>query len=108
MSIVTGIIVVASVCEGDGNLSPEASVERLNDWLSAHYRDESRALRLLTEHFGGNKHPQLVAAGAGLNHLDEDAFAEAFLAMPWTDPENVLLIMQPEDGPTKVIRPPND
>lgn len=40
-----------------------------------------------------------------MNYLDEDAFAEAFLALPWTDPENVVLIMQPEDGPTKVYQP---
>ena len=105
MSVVTGIVVVVSVCEGDTDRTAEASVERLNDWLSANYREEMRPLKLVADHFGGNKHPQLIAAGAGLNHLDEDAFAEAFLAMPWTDPENVLLIMQPEDGATRVFRP---
>ena len=53
----------------------------------------------------GPKHPQCFVFGAGLNFADEDALAEKILCFDWKYPENMVLVIQPEDGPTRVWRP---
>lgn len=104
MSVVTGIMVICSVCEDDGeDENHPVLFEKLNDWIES--RHKSRPLKLVEDHFGGNKHPQCYSAGAGMNHFDADAFAEFFLSLAWESPENAMLIMQPESGATRVFRP---
>lgn len=41
----------------------------------------------------------------GYNDFPENNFAEIAMSMNWMDPESVVLIMQPDEGSTRVIRP---
>jgi len=61
--------------------------------------------RSVANQYGGGKISPCKVFGAGINALDEDGFAEAVMALPWTFPENVLLVIQPEEGPTRVWSP---
>ena len=104
MSSVSGVTLVFGV---DGlDKSPigeeaEPVVERLNAWLKEHETHPS--IREVTNEYG--KHPQCHVLGAGLNYLDEDAFAAYVMSLPWRSPENVVLVIQPEHGGTRVWRP---
>jgi hypothetical protein len=53
----------------------------------------------------GKRFPNHLAFAIGISHLDEDAFAAYLMARKWERPENVVLIIQPEHGPTRVWRP---
>lgn len=106
MSIVSGITIICSLGEDD-SADPNFPTlfQRANDWIKAHgVRD---ALRPVQEFFGGGKHPQCFVAGAGLNYFSENEFADFVMALPWRDPENVVLVIQPEHGATRVFRPPS-
>lgn len=105
MSVVSGITLICSLAEGSGD---GRDVEE----FLARAADEAAGYPLLqkfvevSELFGGCKHPQCLVFGAGLNHFSssEDAFADRVFAREWESPENVVLIIQPEDGPTRVWR----
>lgn len=97
MSHVSGIMLIC-----DEPLSDEDLAELVNSFLPEQFRG---ALRPLHQHFGGNKGPQLTAFGAGISWIDEDGFAASVLAHHWESPENVVLVIQPEEGPTRVFRP---
>jgi hypothetical protein len=106
MSFVTGVILCVSVCEDEGSGGedgPPLLFERISDWLAS--RAEHWMLARLEDSFTGGKHPQMYVSGGGFNYFPEDDFAEPVMALPWKLPENVVLVMQPEDGPTKVYRP---
>jgi len=96
MSVVTGVCLITSVVEDD------ALIQSVNKWL-----DERRfgPLVNIAEHGGGTKHPQWKELSAGYNYFVEPAeFAEFVLALDWEQPENVVLITQPEEGHTSVWR----
>jgi hypothetical protein len=106
MSVVSGITLLTGVSEDyieqeDGS-DRWPLIERINIWLDE--RNFS-ALTSVEDHYGGSKHPQLTVHGAGFNYFPEDDFAAFVLSLPWKQPENMLLIIQPEEGPTKVYRP---
>jgi hypothetical protein len=100
MSVVSGVTLVCSLCEGS---EPEdgAHIIRMLDDAAGTW-----CFTQLTDHYGGHKHPQIMAFGAGINGLDEDLFAAKVMAHAWEHPENVVLVIQPEDGPTRTWRPP--
>lgn len=77
-------------------------IQRINDWL-----DERGKMSLvqLDEQMCCGKHPQTLVFGGGYNHFPEDDFAEFILSLHWDNPENVVLIINPEEGPTRVWRP---
>jgi len=104
MSVVSGVTLLCSL-EGCGEEYDEDGIRilsRLNWYLEA--LGSASHFEELSEHYGGGKHPQQFVFGAGVNYLDEDRFAEFVLSLPWEDPENVVLVIQPEDGPTRVWR----
>lgn len=103
MSYVSGVLLMVSVCEDGPEDGIPVLVNGLNQWLvtSGH-----AALADLTEHARVRKHPQCFMFGAGFNYFPEDDFAAFVLAQPWELPENVVLLIQPEEGPTRVWRPP--
>jgi hypothetical protein len=106
MSSVSGVVLSISsrdhsLGDDDDNRLP-LPVEALNGWLTDQ-RGDHRVLTELTRHMGGNKHPQLRVFGGGFNYLDEDGFAELVLSQPWEFPENVVLIINPEEGPSRVF-----
>lgn len=101
MSHVSGVVLTASVCEdgGDGSLGP--GFVTVNEWLKANCLGQF--LVEVSEHHGGSKRPQINVYVGGFNYLDEEAFIKAVRAAPWVYPENVVLIVNPEDGPTRVF-----
>src|SRR5215467_8254370 len=74
----------------------------VNQWLAEHHHG---SLVMLDEHYGGNKHPQCHVGGGGFNYLSEDDFAAFVMSLPWERPDNVVLVIQPEEGRTRVFRP---
>lgn len=100
MSSVTGLVLMCSLIDGDGE--GRQNIVGLDDWLA------QRGFRPLVDvsiSSGGTKHPQCVTFHCGYNSFPEDEFAQHVLSAKWADPENVVLIMQPEDGSTRVFRP---
>lgn len=97
MSIVTGIILSTS-CDEDMS-APESPWNLVNAWLVERNYGE---LKAVDDQFGGEKHPQITVAGGGYNQFPEEEFAKFVLSLDWATPENVVLVVQPEDGPPKV------
>lgn len=99
MSVVTGVMLLVSI--GDG--TDHSIIDEIQAWLKARGRGQ---LAEISDYAGGSKHPQFEAFTAGINYFLEDAeFCEFVLSREWKYPENVVLILQPEDGPTRVFRP---
>ena len=103
MSVVSGVVLCAS-CAEDETIEdgPCALFEKINDWLA---EKGSFKLNQVETNFGGRKHPQMFVAGGGFNYLPEDEFAEFVLSLPWNYPENVVLVIGPDQGATRVFRP---
>jgi hypothetical protein len=109
MSVVSGVVLCSSLGEKQGSQGEDGMpllFEQINGWLNEHPLGRDRwRLKMIERHFGGGKHPQMSVAGGGFNHFCEDEFADYVLGLPWEYPENVILIIQPEDGATRVFRP---
>jgi len=104
MSVVTGFVLICALAEDIMTAEhPPGSVARINQWLAERYFQAPA--ELAERHAGGNKHPQLYLHAAGYNHFPADEFIDFFRALPWQCPENVVLVLQPETGATRVIRP---
>ena len=104
MSIVSGVVLCTSCCELDfldGDVGP---LLQINEWLAA--QDLGPLVRV-EGLAGGNKHPQMFIACAGYNYFysHEDAFAAFVMSLPWENPENVVLVIEPEEGATRLWRP---
>lgn len=100
MSVVSGITLICSLTDAD-----ELGIHKtLNELLNKY--EVRGVFREMSEDYGGPKHPQCSVFGAGVTSFDhEPDFAATVMNLPWEYPENVALIMQPEEGPTKVFRP---
>lgn len=108
MSVVTGVTLICSVIDGhdedeSGNDVPTPLIARLNDWLS---QQKFGPLRAVQEGAGGNKHPQCCIYAAGYNYFGScvNEFIGMVLQADWICPQNVVLVMQPEEGETRVYR----
>lgn len=100
MSVVTGIMLIL----GYGDDADGAEVAQIQQWLAERYNGQQ--LKEVDDHAGGGKHPQFHALAAGINYLlDDDEFGEFVVSRTWSGPENVVLIVQPENGATRVFRP---
>jgi hypothetical protein len=109
VSVVTGVVLICSSWDGDeedehGNDVPTPTINALNVWLSERGFGE---LKSVEKGAGGNKHPQLCIYAAGYNHFGsyEDEFAQVVITADWKEPLNVILVMQPEEGATRVFAP---
>lgn len=103
MSSVTSLILTMSCVEAE--FDPELAglgLSNLNRWFAS--RDKPQ-LSFLTPLMRVVKHPQSLTFGAGYNYFNVEEFTEYLSRVEWELPENVLLIVQPEDGPTTVWRP---
>lgn len=99
MSVVTGVILIIGA--GDWGEGPLTEVQ---GWLSE--RHKGQQLSEIAEVAGGWKHPQFEAWAGGFNYfLDDEDFVRFVMSREWYSPENVVLVMQPEDGETRVFRP---
>src|SRR5688572_5443825 len=95
MSVVTGIMLILGV--GDWEEEP---LQEVQSWLAE--RDWP-PLADVSEHASGSKHPQFEAWSAGVNYfLDEEDFAQFAMTRKWRDPGNLVLVLQPEEGPSRV------
>lgn len=96
MSVVTAVTLIYRP-----NFSDPA--KEINDWLKLH---DFMPLESISRFYGGNKHPQCRVLGAGYNYFTvEEEFIEFIQNISWDSPENMVLIIQPEEGSTKVYRP---
>lgn len=99
MSVVTGIMLILGVSDDD----PGDALGEVQAWIARRYRDQQ--LKDVSFAAGGYKHPQFVAMSAGINgFVDEDEFAKFVMTRQWWAPENVVLVLQPETGETRVFR----
>jgi hypothetical protein len=97
MSTVTGVVLCTSVSEEDDPLREILAM--LADW------NQKWTLQPVEDHFGGDKHPQMMVLGGGFNHFEGhwERLVAAVVTARWRNPENVLLILQPEDSGTSVF-----
>ncbi len=114
MSVITGFVLITSVSDGDdwsegttedeyGNLPPGPNIRKINEWLD---KNKFGQIKDSAGDACGSRHPQISHFYAGYNHFPEDDFVEFFQTLAWECPENVVLLLNPEDGPTRVFRPP--
>lgn len=97
MSVVTGIMLITSLNDDD-------AISEVQAWLGE--RRGGQQLIDVSDGAGGHKHPQFEALAAGINgFLEGDEFAAFVMSREWWNPENVVLILQPETGDTRVFRP---
>lgn len=106
MSIVSGVTLHMSAAEKsfeqDGKDVVHV-VDKINGWLAEQHFGQ---LVSVEGHYGGNKHPQVLVYGGGYNYFPEDEFAKFVLSLVWDEPEEAVLLIQPDEGPTKIYRPP--
>lgn len=96
MSVVSGVVLCTS-CSDSDDLRARVQA-RLSD------TNWGGRLKRVDDVAGGPKDPQMWIGIGGFNYLDEEEFATFVLALPWRDPGNVVLVIQPEDGATRVWR----
>jgi hypothetical protein len=104
MSVATGLVLICSVSElMNWAEDPPGNIPSVNQWLSDRRLDGLK--ELADGGATGNKHPQLLLYAAGYNYFPEDEFIKFFHTLQWESPERAVLVLQPEDGATRVIRP---
>jgi hypothetical protein len=95
MSLVSGIMLCTSCAENSRNL------HLIDTWLVA---NGFSALHPVDDLCCNGKHPQMNMRGGGYNYFKEDDFARFVISLDWDFKENVVLIIQPEEGYTRVWR----
>jgi len=104
VSVVSGVVLCTSIAEDCSSPNGQPVLfERIQEWLAEH-AGPFQQLNSVEDSFGGSKHPQMFVAGGGFNHFPEDDFAVFVLSLPWQNPENVVLVIEPEEGATRVFR----
>ena len=102
MSVVSGVTVFCSVA--DELAENDQFVAGCLNELARTFGAEAHFVEL-SEKYGGPKHPQQLAFGAGLNHFSnhENDFAHSVFQLKWSMPEHVVVVIKPENGRTKVF-----
>jgi hypothetical protein len=73
--------------------------KEINDWLGPR-----GSLNML--HDCGGRRSLMFCGGAGFkNPFPVEKFVAFVLGLRWEYPENVLIVVQPEEGPTQTFRP---
>jgi hypothetical protein len=111
VSVVTGITLVCSITDS-GHDEDEGyrdhnydAMHLVQEWLAKRFD----GLQLTeTSRSANGKASRSYVWVAGINHMGdaEDPFVEYVMSLGWYAPENVVLILQPEEGVTRVFRPP--
>ncbi len=94
MSIVTTIVLF---CHDEQNFRGE-----VNAWLQERHYQLLGDLRPL---FNGSKAPEIHAYGAAYNMFPDGEFIELVCSRRWEIPEDVLLVVRPQDAPPATYRP---
>ena len=93
VSIVSGIILCTGTDETDDSWT------KVNAWL-----DERGfgAMSRLDDNFGGHERPRMLVGGIGVSMLPVNEFAAFVSSIRWERPDRVVLIIQLEEGRTRV------
>ena len=109
MSVVTCVILSVSLSEGGCgfNDGDTAKIDNINSWIAANSNTTTinGPLWEISDHAGGSKRPQAFIFIGGLNHLREEEFVDFLRTIDWDEPEDVVLVMMPEQEATRVWRP---
>lgn len=97
MSVVSGVILTCCLMEEDTD-----NVARVNAWIRE--RHGGGELVNVADQAGGKKHPQCEIWIGGFNAMQEDEFVAFVLRLPWDEPSNMVLVIKPEKGPTRIWR----
>lgn len=103
MSVVTGVMLICALADGDDDPDSTA-ISEIQSWLSdAHWGQQ---LREISGHSGGGKAPQFAAFCGGFNYMRdrEEEFAHFVTTRTWAEPAEMVLVLRPENGPCKVYR----
>lgn len=106
MSYVSGVVLQVDLAddrEADSGNSP--IWKSIDEWLNGHESGPFRPLRDVTDGLVLHKHPQTYVCGGGYNYFPDEEFAAFVMALPWENPDNVVLLINPEEGPTMVFTP---
>jgi hypothetical protein len=96
MSTVSSMVVTCSLIEGD-------TVKLLNEWMIRNARYGTfQPIQLNMA--GGGKAMQIEAFACAVNNFDEEALIALFPLLPWSFPEEAVLIVYPEYGPPTITR----
>lgn len=106
MSVVTGLVLMCSLGweELQASEHPPGAIELINRWLQTR---NLPPLIDIADNAVGNKHPQAMIFTAGFNNFPEDEFAAFFQSLDWGSSDRAILLLQPEQGSTRVFRPPH-
>lgn len=96
MSWVTGITIH---CRHEDEV-----VIEIQNWIAS--KGFSR-LNNVDRYYNGSKHPQIDLYGGGYNYFPNEEFLEFVKTLEnyWNNPENVVVIINPEEGGCEVYRP---
>jgi len=103
MSVVTGVMLICSLSDGAEDVDCIAITE-IQAWLDARF--DGLQLRDVSHSAGGGKSPQFAAFCGGFNYMRdrEDEFARFVMTRMWREPDEMVLVLRPENGPCKVYR----
>lgn len=102
MSRVSGVTLCTSCLEEDDDDGNSVTWSQVNAWLKEH--DLESLARVETQHAGKKAMQQCIGIG-GYNWFHEDDFAAFVMSINWNSPEGVALVIQPEEGHTRVWMP---
>jgi len=105
MSVVSGVTLITSLSDGEYQGSGDLLLA-LNDFLKRAGYDRGSFIEI-SSFYGGSKHPQCSVYAGGFNHFSgyHESLITWVAAFKWENPENVVLVIQPEEGETIVFRP---
>lgn len=104
VSLVTTIVLISPF--------ETAGVRQLESWARARETPLGRyglgeSLTVGNDKTGGSKYPEIDVHAAGWNYFpDPEGLIAEFKSIPWEQPESVFLVVQPQEGPARVERPP--
>lgn len=97
MSVVTGVTIH---CKHENKVMKEI----VNWFIKNSFDPPNNVART----YSGTKHPQIVCLfGGGYNYFPDEKFLRFVKTLEnyWNNPENVVVIINPEEGGCKVYRP---
>lgn len=95
MSVVSGVVLLTT-----SSAEEYSTIALLDRWLT---EKGFAKLADITDHASGSKHPQINILAAGYNYFPEEDFIQFVINLDWNCPENVILMINPEDGRSRVI-----
>ena len=96
MSVVSSVVLVCSLCPDD----EATAIDAINAWLEERNQPP---LAEISDHAAGRKAMQVNLFAGAYNWLDEDAFIKFVMQQDWDEPEELALVVTPEEGEVRVF-----